>query len=381
MDFSLSLSEQKIRDRVVALANERLAPKALARAQNGSYPHDVAGWMAENGLLGMTIARADGGQGHTLFEAILTMEAIGEVCPRSADVFQAGNFGPIRVLAAFGSLEQKKRFLQGMLRGETIFSVAMSEPEAGSAVTDLKAIAVPDGEGYRVSGTKVYVTHSKHADVFLVYLRYGPGVQGIGSVLVERGAEGLLIGKPVRFLSGEEWVELRLEEVKVPPENILLREGGFKKQIEGFNVERLGNAARSLALGRAAFRIARDHALTRKQFGRPLCEFQGLQWKFAEMEMKLQAAQLLLHRAAVNADKGFPSALETSVAKASCNAAGFEVASEAMQILGGLGYSEASLVEYCFRKTRGWMIAGGSTEMMKNRIAETIFERRFSQRP
>lgn len=381
MDFSLSLSEQKIRDRVVALANERLAPKALARAQNGGYPHDVAGWMAENGLLGMTIARADGGQGHTLFEAILTMEAIGEVCPRSADVFQAGNFGPIRVLAAFGSLEQKKRFLQGMLRGETIFSVAMSEPEAGSAVTDLKAIAVPDGEGYRVSGTKVYVTHSKHADVFLVYLRYGPGVQGIGSVLVERGAEGLLIGKPVRFLSGEEWVELRLEEVKVPPENILLREGGFKKQIEGFNVERLGNAARSLALGRAAFRIARDHALTRKQFGRPLCEFQGLQWKFAEMEMKLQAAQLLLHRAAVNADKGFPSALETSVAKASCNAAGFEVASEAMQILGGLGYSEASLVEYCFRKTRGWMIAGGSTEMMKNRIAETIFERRFSQRP
>jgi alkylation response protein AidB-like acyl-CoA dehydrogenase len=148
----------------------------------------------------------------------------------------------------------------------------------------------------------------------------------------------------------------------------------------GFNIERLGNTARSLAFGRYAFNQAREHALTRQQFGRPLCEFQGLQWKFAEMAIKLEGAQLLLYRAAANADRGLPSAYETAVAKAACNQAGFEVASEAVQIMGAMGYSQDSLVEWCMRRCRGWMIAGGSIEILKNRIAESIFDRRFDQR-
>ena len=170
-------------------------------------------------------------------------------------------------------------------------------------------------------------------------------------------------------------------DVYVPPENILLREGGFKKQIAGFNVERIGNTARSIALGRLAFETAREHALTRKQFDRPLAEFQGLQWKFAEMQIKLDAGQMLLYRAAVNADNGFPSAQETAIAKAFCNEAGHWISSEALQVMGGTGYSQESLIEYCFRRTRGWMIAGGSLEILKNRIAEGVFDRRFSQRP
>ena len=148
----------------------------------------------------------------------------------------------------------------------------------------------------------------------------------------------------------------------------------------GFNVERLGNTARSLAYGRYAFNAARDYALTREQFGRPLCEFQGLQWKFADMAVKLESAQLLLYRAAASADKSLPSAYETALAKAACNQAGFEVASDAVQVMGALGYSQESLVEYCMRRTRGWMIAGGSIEMLKNRIAEHVFDRRFDQR-
>jgi alkylation response protein AidB-like acyl-CoA dehydrogenase len=148
----------------------------------------------------------------------------------------------------------------------------------------------------------------------------------------------------------------------------------------GFNVERLGNTARSLALGRYAFNAARDYAGKREQFGRPLCEFQGLQWKFADMAIKLDSAQLLLFRAAVNADRGLPSAYETAVAKAACNQAGFEAANEAVQIMGALGYSRETLVEYCMRRTRGFLIAGGSMEMLKNRIAEHIFDRRFDQR-
>ena len=124
-----------------------------------------------------------------------------------------------------------------------------------------------------------------------------------------------------------------------------------------------------------------EHAKTRKQFGRDLCEFQGLQWKFAEMQMKLEAAQLLLMRAVTNTDKDLPSAHESALAKLACNDAGFFAANESLQVMGALGFSDDNIVQYCLRRTRGWMIAGGSTEILKNRIAEGIFERRFSQRP
>ena len=182
-------------------------------------------------------------------------------------------------------------------------------------------------------------------------------------------------------MSGEQWCELHFDNCRIPAENVLLGPGGFKKQMASFNVERLGNAARSLAFGRYGYDRARDYAGARQQFGRPLCEFQGLQWKFAEMAIKLEGAQLLLYRAAANADHGLPSAYETAVAKAACNQAGFEVANEAVQVMGAPGYSQKSLVEYCMRRTRGWMIAGGSIEMLKNRIAEHVFDRRFDQRP
>ena len=257
----------------------------------------------------------------------------------------------------------------------------MSEPDAGSAVTDLKTSAKPDGKSYIVNGTKVFSTFSPEAVVFLVYVRYGPGVGGIGSVLVERGTPGFTIGPPQEFMSGEQWSELHFENCRIPAENVLLGPGGFKKQMASFNVERLGNTARSLAFGRYCYERAREHAGVRQQFGRPLAEFQGLQWKFADMAIKLEGAQLLLYRAAANADKGLPSAYETAVAKAACNQTGFEVANESMQIMGATGYSKTSLVEYCMRRCRGWMIAGGSVEMLKNRIAEHVFDRKFDQRP
>ena len=141
-------------------------------------------------------------------------------------------------------------------------------------------------------------------------------------------------------MSGEEWSELHFDNCRIPAENVLLGPGGFKKQIAGFNVERLGNTARSLAFGRYCYDRAREYALQRKQFGRPLAEFQGLQWKFADMAIKLEGAQLLLYRAAANADSGLPSAYETAIAKVACNQAGFEVANEAMQIMGGIGLQQ-----------------------------------------
>ena len=381
MDFRFTQEQEQFRDSVRRFAEKHLKAGALARAHAADYPWDVARLMAAQGLLGITAPEAAGGQGGSLMDAVIAIETIASVCPRSADVVQAGNFGAIRVLAEYGTPLQKDRFLKRLLSGEAVISVGMSEPEAGSAVTDLATTARPEGDGYVVNGSKVFTTHSAYADVYLAYVRFGPGVGGIGSVLIDTKAPGVRFGQRSKFMSGEDWAQVYFEDVRVPADMVVLKEGGFKKQIAGFNVERIGNTARSLALGRYAYEEARQWAMQRKQFGRLLCEFQGLQWKFADMKIKLDAGQLLLYRAAANADRGFPSAEETSIAKAFCNQAGFEVASEALQVMGGLGYSQESLVEYCMRRCRGWMIAGGSIEILKNRIAEGVFERSFSQRP
>ena len=379
MDFHLTSEQREFHEAIVRFSKEKLSGKAKERAHSPDYPWDVAKLMAKQGLLGITVKEEDGGQGGTLMDAVLAIEAVASACPRSADVVQAGNFGAIRVLAEYGSAFQKQTYLKPLLEGKGVISVGMTEPDAGSAVTDLQTKATADKGGYRIQGSKIFVTHSSYADLVLVYVRFAKGVEGIGSVLID--AKNIRRGKASAFMSGEEWSELSFDDVFVPDDMVLLKEGGFKKQIAGFNVERIGNTARSLALGRYAYERARAWAMERRQFGRPLCEFQGIQWKFADMKMKLDAGQLLLYRAATNADRGMPSAEETSIAKAFCNQAGFEVANEALQVMGGTGYSREGLVEYCLRRCRGWMIAGGSIEILKNRIAEHVFERSFSQRP
>ena len=381
MDFSLSEEQTQFQESVRRFAQRELAPGALARAHAAGYPWDIAAKMAAQGLLGIALPEADGGQGGSLMDAVIAIEEVALACPRSADVVQAGNFGAIRTFAEYASAEQKARFLPALLSGKAVIALGMSEPEAGSAVTDLKTTATSDGAGYRIDGSKVFTSNSPEASVFLIYVRFGPGTGGIGSVLVERGTPGFTLGRPSRFVSGDHWQQLYFESCRIGPENLLLGPGGFKKQIQGFNVERIGNSARALAVGRLAFNIARDHARERHQFGRALCEFQGIQWKFAELALELEAAQLLLYRAAANADRSLPSAYETSLAKAYCNQAGFRAANEAVQVLGGLGFTEESIVEYCLRRTRGWMIAGGSIEILKNRIAEFVFDRPFPQKP
>src|SRR5262249_40391776 len=163
-------------------------------------------------------------------------------------------------------------------------------------------------------GSKLFSSFSPDAAIFLIYVRYGPGLGGIGSVIVERGAPGLAVGRPPRLLSGGGAGGTPFRHLPLSAGDGLLRRRRLTKVMEG-----LGNAARSLAFGRYAFNKAREHASTRRQFGRPLCEFQGLQWKFADMAIKLEGAQLLLYRAAANADRGLPSAYETAIAKAACN--------------------------------------------------------------
>jgi alkylation response protein AidB-like acyl-CoA dehydrogenase len=381
VNFELTHEQRAFADSVRRFARAELAPGALARAHAGKYPWDAARKIAAQGLLGITFGEADGGAGGSLMDAVIAIREVALACPRSADIVQSGNFGAIRTFVEYGTPEQKKRFLPDLLQARRVMALGMTEPDAGSAVTDLRTSATKDRDGYVLNGSKIFSTNSTEAQVFLVYVRFGPGVAGIGSVLVERDTPGFTIGAPSRFMNGEDWSPLYFEDCRIPAGNVLLGAGGFKKQISGFNVERIGNASRALAVGRHAFNVARDYALTRKQFGRPLCEFQGLQWKFAEAAVKLDAAELLLFRAVANAQDGLPDAYETAAAKLACNQAGFDAANEALQAMGAMGFSEESIVEYCLRRTRGWMIAGGSVEILKNRIAETVFGRRFDQRP
>ena len=380
MDFNLNEEQHAFAESVRGFARRELAEGILERAHSAKFPWEAARKIAQQGLMGIAFPEEDGGAGGTLMDAVIAIQEVALVCPRSADIVQAGNFGPVRTFVEYATPEQKKRWLPDILGGRKLMSLGMTEPEAGSAVTDLKTTAVKDGDAFVINGSKIFSTHSPEAELFLVYVRFAPGVGGIGSVLVEKGTRGFTVGQPSRFMNGEEWSQLYFEDCRIPGGNVLLGPGGFKKQIAGFNVERLGNSSRALALGRHAFNVARDYAAQRKQFGRELCEFQGLQWKFAEMQVKLDAAQLLLYRAATNAQGKLPDGYETAAAKMACNLAGWEVSNEAMQVMGGMGFSEESIVEYCVRRTRGWMIAGGSIEILKNRIAEHVFDRKFDQR-
>ncbi|MCL8208321.1 MAG: acyl-CoA dehydrogenase [Actinomycetia bacterium] len=383
MDFGWSAEERAIRDAARALAEREFAHDPALAPGRREYPWHVASRLAEQGFGGLCLPPADGGQGAGLLAAVLALEAVTEVAPRAGDVLAAMNFGAVQQIAAHGSAAQRARYLPDLLAGRKLVSIAMSEPEAGSAVTDLTTRAEPDGQGgYRLYGRKVFNTGGMHAHLWVVWVRFGPERDACGAVLVEREAQGLTL-RPHRFMSGETYAELEFDGVPVRADDVLVARDGFRRMLRVFNVERLGNAARCLAYGQRAFDLAREHTTTRRQFGRPLCEFQGVQWTMAEMRLKLESARLLLYRAAQQADArgGVPSPEETSLAKWACNTAGFEAAHLSLQLFGGYGFSAESELSYLFARTRGWLIAGGTVEMQKNAVAEAVYGRHFPQRP
>src|SRR5690349_7196472 len=227
MQFNFTEEQQAFADSVRRFALAHLEKDALKRAHDPRYPFDVAKLMSAHGLMGITIPEKDGGVGGTLMDAVIAIEQIALVCPRSADVVQFGNFGPIRTFAEYATPAQKARWLPALLTGGAVMSLGMSEPHAGSAVTELTTNAKPDGDHYVINGSKVFSTFSPDAKVFLVYVRYGRGLDGIGSVIVERDTPGFTVGAPSSFMSGEEWSELHFENCRIPKENVLLGPGGF----------------------------------------------------------------------------------------------------------------------------------------------------------
>ena len=326
---------------------------------------------AEAGLAGINIPTQVGGQGGTLADSVLVIEAMAAVNPIAGDAIQALNFGAIRQIAQLGNAGIHQTYLTPLLEGTALTAVAMTEPEAGTAVSDLRTRATIDDQNVVLDGRKIFTTHGPTADFFVVWARFGETTKDIGCVVVERDAPGLTVDASNRFISGEHYGMLYLDECTVPVDNVMTEHDGFGSLISVFNVERLGNAARSLALGQLALDLAVVNLKQRIQGGKRLADQQGLRWKVAERATQLEAARQLLYKAARS--DGLPSQVDTAMAKLACNRAGYEAADTAVQMFGGYGFDAESVVSYLYGRTRGWLIAGGTVEVMMDRIARAIF--------
>ncbi len=385
MDFNLDKDQQMLVDMLRKMGKrENFKQLAVEIDKTGEFPDFLMKKYGELGLLGMTLSPEYGGGGQPNINAILAIEELAKFSPMIAAPIFESNIGPVRVIDAYGTEEQKKAIIPGVCKGEKSVSVCMTEPEAGSDLTSLSTKLVEDGDGYLLNGRKTFITGGGEASHYLVYSRYGdtPDYKGIGAVIVEKSAPGFTFGKQEDFmgLRGMPSCDLIFENVKIPKENIVLRIGEFKKLMTTFDVERCGNAAMCLGTAAGAIEEAKAYAMERKAFGRPICEFQDIQFSIVNMAMKLDAARLLVYRAVTGAGRGFPSMLEAGMAKCFANEMVVEVTDAAMQVFGGYGYSKEFPVERMHRDALAWRVAGGTVQMLRVAMASIMFARRFNQK-
>lgn len=385
MDFTLS-EEQKMLVETLRTMGERENFRELAKKidETCEFPFELMERYAEMGLLGMTLSPEYGGGGQPALNAILAVEELAKFSPMiAAPVFES-NVGPVRVIDLFGTEEQKKRVLPGVCAGKLSVSVCMTEPEVGSDLTSLSTKAVEDGDSYILNGRKAFITGGGHASHYMVYTRFGDakGYKAIGGLLVDKGMPGFTFGKQERYmgLHGMPSCDLFFDDVRVPKENLVVPPGDFGKLMWTFDIERCGNAAMCLGVAGGALNEAKAYAMERTAFGRPICEFQAVQFLVVDMATKLDAARLLVYRAASGAGQGLPSIYEASMAKAYANEMVVEVTDKAMQVFGGYGYSSEFPVERMYRDAKAWGVAGGTLQMLKIGVAGMIFGRRFDQR-
>ncbi len=387
MDFQLTEEQKIFKKTVHDFADSFIAPMVDVWEKGGVSPLGRDEFLAEYkklGLLGITLPEKYGGGGMPAFFAILAMEELARVSTRASGPVFESSFGPIRAIELFGTEEQKQRFIPPCARGEKFMSVAMTEPGAGSALTDLTTRAVLKGDHYVLNGRKRFISGGGYSDWYMVYVRLSDqkGHKGIGGIVAEKGSPGLIFGKQEEFMGhrGMHSCDLIFEDCPVPKENLVIPEGGFSKLMQAFDVERCGNATQSLGIAWGALEAAKKYAQERIAFGKPICEFQAIQFLLADMAMRVEAARLLIYRAAVNAGSGFPSVFESSIAKCYANEMAKEVTDMAMQVFGGYGYSKEYPIERMLRDSRGWALAGGTVQMQRINIASAMLRRRFNQR-
>jgi alkylation response protein AidB-like acyl-CoA dehydrogenase len=380
MDFELSEEQRLVRDMVRDVAQKEIAPRAAEVDRTEQFPAENIRKMAELGLMGLPYPEEYGGGGGDYLSYAIAVEEIARACGSTALIYAAHvslGCGPIY---AFGSETQKKKWLPRLCSGEGLGAFGLTEPEAGSDAGATRTTAVRDGDSYVLNGSKMWITSGAIAEVVNCTAKTDPasGTRGISCFLVGKGTPGFIPGKnePKMGLKGSVTSALSFENCRVPAENLLGKEGeGFKQMLITLDGGRIGIGAMALGLAQAALDEAARYAQERVQFGRPIAEFQAIQWMLADMATEIDAARLMVYRAAAMRDAGVRYTKQAAMAKLFASEVAERAAFKAVQIHGGYGYSREYPVERIYRDQRLCSIGEGTSEIQRLVIARQILGR------
>jgi len=377
MNFELNEEQRLVRDMVRDFAQKELAPRAAQVDKTEEFPAENIREMAALGLLGLPYPEKYGGGGGDYLSYAIAVEEVARACGSTALIYAAHvslGCGPIYY---FGTEEHKQRWLPHLCSGKGLGAFGLTEPEAGSDAGSTRTIAVRDGDSYVLNGSKMWITSGALADVVIATAKTDPaaGTRGISCFLVEKGTPGFIPGKnePKMGLKGSVTSALSFEECRVPASNLLGREGeGFRQMLVTLDGGRISIGAMALGLAQAALDQATRYAKERKQFGQPIANFQALQWMIADMATEIDAARLLIYRAAAMKDAGKPFSKEAAMAKLYASETAERAAFKALQIHGGYGYSREYPVERIYRDQRLCSIGEGTSEIQRLVIARQV---------
>ena len=375
---TLQEEEKLFQASVRQFAKERLSPHVRAMDEEGKFRQDLLREMFELGLMGIDTQEQYGGQGGTFFQSILAIEELAKIDPSASVIVDVQNTLVNNAIERWGDAGQKQQYLS-RLATESVGAYALSEPASGSDAFALTTRAVSAGNGYRISGRKLWITNAAEADIFLVFATVDPaaGYKGITCFLIERGTGGFAIGKKEDKLGirASSTCELILDDVPVAPEQILGEVGkGYKIAIETLNEGRIGIAAQTIGLAQGAFDHALRYARERKQFGKRIGDFQGVQFELAEMATRIEAGRLLVYNAARLRDARLPFVTQAAMAKYFCSIVAEEVASQAVEVFGGVGFSKDYPVEKLYRDAKIGRIYEGTSNMQRVTIAKALLD-------
>jgi alkylation response protein AidB-like acyl-CoA dehydrogenase len=379
--LTVLLEEERLfQDSVRRFAKERLAPHVRAMDEEGKFRKDLLKEMFELGLMGIDIKDQYGGQGGSFFQSVLAIEELAKVDPSASVIIDVQNTLVSNAIERWATAAQKQKYLS-RLATENVGAYALSEPGSGSDAFALTTRAAEDGEGYRISGRKLWITNAGEADIFLVFATVDPaaGYKGITCFIIERGMQGFQVGKKEDKLGirASSTCELILDDVKAGPEQVMGEVGkGYKIAIETLNEGRIGIAAQMLGLAEGAFEHALHYAQERKQFGKRIGDFQGVQFELAEMATQIEAARLMVYNAARLRDAGEAFVTQAAMAKYFASTIAEEVASKAVEVLGGVGFTKDYPVEKLYRDAKIGRIYEGTSNMQRVTIAKALLDER-----
>ncbi len=373
---TLGEDERMLQEAVRGFAGREIAPHVHAMDEAQQLDDGIIKQCFEMGLMGIEVPEEYGGSGYSIFAAILAIEELAAVDPSVSVFVDVQNTLVNNAILRWATEEQKKKYF-GKLCTDTVGSYALSEPDSGSDAFALRTRAVDHGDHYKLNGTKLWITNGKEAGVYIVFATIDPeaGYRGITAFLVERDFEGFSIGKKEDKLGirASSTVELILEDCVVPKENVLGEVGkGYKVAIETLNEGRIGIGAQMIGLARGAMDHAMRHMTERKQFGRPLTSFQGLQFQFAQLATELEAARLLVYNAARLKDAGQPFLKEAAMAKLYTSQVAERVASKCIEFHGGVGFTKEFPAEKFYRDAKIGSIYEGTSNMQLQTIAKMM---------